>query len=525
MSDPLSNPRPLPVPGQSPNWARQLVDSIKDRTDPVRDMLTKGRLSPASLTGTYATHERLVEVATGQEAALTDSAVTGAITGVGNTAKQTLDANYAAAVEVEVDKYPTIQAAINAAQALAVPVVVKFGRGPYTLTAPLNVTAPNITLDFGRARLIITHSGVAINITGTAATPLTGIVANGGLIDLNNTAASGIVTKYATAPVIRTTVRDAAPAAISGNGVQLEDCTDPTVDVRAARVGTGVTLNRSPGGDVFAATRDTMRDGVNIYNGSHDATVRANVNGYNTSGDGGRAGVHVYGSNGVAVLSPRVESGTVGGTPDSPKVRFRDSQDFTLSGGVLSGPLGGGVVVTVLSDIGTGGGGGTITGVTIKGSSGYGIRVALGTGGQAAHMAPVTISGNTVSGVRAQGPNAGYGIIATIPDTIVNVPGNTVYDCDGEGIQVACTATVTGNTVHNVGKGTLGSKTGIYVSGGEAVVEGNTVVDTLANMSYCLRVYTGAKAWLGVNNFKRSTAITIWNQGTIEQTTPGAPAV
>src|SRR5690606_13839655 len=60
---------------------------------PVTDAAAAGLLNipggqfAASLSTTFATHERLVEVATGQAPALTDSAVTGALTGDGNAAK------------------------------------------------------------------------------------------------------------------------------------------------------------------------------------------------------------------------------------------------------------------------------------------------------------------------------------------------------------------------------------------------------------------------------------------------------
>lgn len=55
MSDPLTNPTPLPTPGQTPNWGRQLLAGIRDRTDPLRQLVTSGRLSPDVLSATIGT--------------------------------------------------------------------------------------------------------------------------------------------------------------------------------------------------------------------------------------------------------------------------------------------------------------------------------------------------------------------------------------------------------------------------------------------------------------------------------------
>ena len=48
-------------------------------------------------------------------------------------------ATYAAAAEVDVSKYASPQAAVDAAQALGTSVVVKFGKGTFTTTAPITV--------------------------------------------------------------------------------------------------------------------------------------------------------------------------------------------------------------------------------------------------------------------------------------------------------------------------------------------------------------------------------------------------
>jgi len=76
---------------------------VKIQAGPVTDetaasLLDQDGAFKAALTGTYATHERLTEVATGQEAALTDSAVTGAITAPGSTARAAVQAASSATI-------------------------------------------------------------------------------------------------------------------------------------------------------------------------------------------------------------------------------------------------------------------------------------------------------------------------------------------------------------------------------------------------------------------------------------------
>src|SRR5690606_38580086 len=68
-----------------------------------------------------------------------DPAVAGTFAAAGSATRTEADKHYAAAVEIDVTKYATPQAAINAAQTLDVPVVVKFGTGTYTVPATLNV--------------------------------------------------------------------------------------------------------------------------------------------------------------------------------------------------------------------------------------------------------------------------------------------------------------------------------------------------------------------------------------------------
>src|SRR5690606_4539983 len=94
---------------------------VKIQAGPVTDaaaaqLLDQNGQFKAALTGTYATHERLVEVATGQEAALTDSAVAGALSGAGNVARDLLEQRArVTTLPVDVLSYGTDHAAIQAA--------------------------------------------------------------------------------------------------------------------------------------------------------------------------------------------------------------------------------------------------------------------------------------------------------------------------------------------------------------------------------------------------------------------------
>lgn len=422
-------------------------------------------------------------------------------------------------VDVLVANYASPQAAVTAAEALGVPAIVKFGNGSQTLSTTLTVAASNIALDLGNASLSKTTTGAAIRFAGTSAVRLSGVAVRGGKINLTGTGTVGVAFDFCDEPrADGVDVRNGAGSASAA--VSFTSCARPIATAcRAEAVGVGVSLDSSTSGSVVGGVfRNLMRDGVLAFNGSHDVTVAGVVvDGFCTSAEAGRGGIHIYGSNGASVTGCTVKSGTVGGTQDSPKIRFRDGLDFACSGNVVSGALGGGIGVIALSDIGTGAGKGTITGNTVRDVQGNGIQVALGTGGVATSLHPVTVSGNTIIGVFQVGTTiAGNGIsIAAAADACV-VANNYVDDTDGEGITVNTLAAITGNIVRSPGQGTLGGKVGIYVTGGASVVTGNYCFDdqVTKTMANGLRVLAGATARVGANILTDATSAAVRNDGT-----------
>ena len=427
---------------------------------------------------------------------------------------------FAAAAEVDVSKYGSPQEAVDAAQALGQPVVVKFGKGEYVTTAPIVVTASDVTLDMGSALVTSRHAGAAIRFDGTGGARLARVGIRGGRIDLTGVGASGVLFAYCDGPQAER-VSVVNGASVSGSAIGLDNCTDALVrGIRASTVGSGVTATASLRTLITGCLfKSLQRDGVTLFSGSHDSTVSGIlVSGYNLAAEFGRAGVHVYGSDRCSVSACTIDSGSVSGTDDSPKIRFRDALDFACSGNMVSGIKGGGIGVIALSDIGNGAGKGSITGNTIRDVSAYGVQVALGSGGVATSLFPVAIAGNTIIGVRASGSNAGIGISLVSGADAGVVSANYLEDLDGEGIFTACKVAVTGNTIRNAGKGSLGAKVGIYVTASTAVVVGNYCFDdqTVKTMTNGLRIISGAVARCAGNLFEGATSAAIRNDGTLE---------
>lgn len=425
------------------------------------------------------------------------------------------------AVEVDVASYATPQAAIAAAQALAVPAVVKFGRGTYTLAAPLTVTASDITLDLASAVLVPTHADRVITFTGTVGVRLSRVGVRGGRINCNNVAAGGVSFTYCNFPFVeRTTIQNGLPQ--NGSGVGLDNCADALIrDVRTDIMGIGIGTDTSPRTTISDCKVTASKYGaITVYRGSADSTVTGcTVNGFNTSASSGGGGIHIYASDRCAVVGNAVDSGVVGGTEDSSGVRFRDSHDFTCTGNVITGLGGAGIVVITMSDLGTGGGLGAITGNTIRNVKSYAIGVVIGSTGNATTLFPMVITGNIISSVRTIAAQAGSGINVVAGADLAVIGSNYMEDLDGEGIVCGARATITGNIIRNCGKGALGSKAGIFVVAGTATVVGNFAYDDQAvkTMTYGLSIYIGAvvhaaanvwEGWsiAGVNNESSQTA-------------------
>lgn len=425
-------------------------------------------------------------------------------------------------LELFVDDYGTPQLAINAAQAAAVPAVVKFGRGTYAVATALEVTASNVTLDLGNAALTASTTGAPIKFTGTGGGHLSRVGVRGGHVDLNSASPTGVSFDYCDdVRIDGLSVRNGSTNA--GAAVALTSCTGAVVrGVRADALGTGVILSASPKTSVSNCVMTSMkRDGILVYNGSHHSTISGNtVVGYNAGLEAGRAGIHAYGSDFVTVTGNTVDSDSVATTGDSPKIRFRDARDFTCTGNTCTGLSAGGITVIALGDIGSGGGHGTITGNTIRDVSITGIQTTFASPGTAANVFPVTVTGNHIKGVRFKGSNDGTGIqIGAGTDSAV-IAANYLEDLDGVGIStegVPCS--IVGNVIRQCGRNALGSRVGIMVwSNATAVVVGNYAFDDAGapTMVNGLRVFSGSTARVSGNLFLNATSAAFRNDGTVE---------
>lgn len=394
--------------------------------------------------------------------------------------------------------------------------------GEYVLSAALAVVKDNITIDFGRAKIRTTFAGSAVNVAHTLGARLSRVKVVGGTrVDLNNNAHTGVTFTKVDDPTVEDVFVENA-LGIAGAAVAFIDCNRPkTTHVGGSGLGMGVSCANSPSASILGGGfRNMKKDGVLLYSNSHGGTVSGvTVKGYNTIAEAGRGGIHIYGSNDCTVTGNVVDSGTVGGTVDSPKIRFRDARGYACTGNTVTGLGGGGIVAIVLSDLGTGAGEGTITGNTIKNVSAYGIQTAVGSTGVAADLYPTVISGNDIVGVRQSGANAGTGVSVVAGTKFVTIVGNMIEDTDGEGIATVCSAVIASNIIHNIGKGAGGSKAGIFVQGGVAVVAGNMVIDdqTVKTMTNSLRVLAGARVRDGGGNeFAGWTSAAVRNDGTID---------
>lgn len=411
-------------------------------------------------------------------------------------------------------------AAIQAALAASAGKRLVFpGNKKYLIKAALTVTGHDTTIDFGSATLLADVPNYAIRVAGTPSSRIRSPRVLGGYIDLKNTAENAIQIQYCDDPVVE---RVYAQNANGSNGavVSLTGCTHARVtDVAGTNIGTGVTLVASTYTTVSGCVFSNMRkDGVLIFSQSNYSSVTGCViNGFNLISESGRAGIHAYGSDFVSVAGNTVVGDNVLGTSDSPKIRFRDCRLFACAGNVTKGARGAGIGVIALGDIGTGAGHGTITGNTVEATGGVGISVGLGTGAEASDLFPVTISGNHIKGVVADEATTGIGINVVAGADMTTISGNTIEDTAAEGIVSAAVSTVVGNTIRSVGKVASGSRAGIFITGSEAVVAGNTVFDDASSPTTAngLRVLAGAKVHLGVNSFRNATTAAIRNDGEI----------
>lgn len=463
-----------------------------------------------------------LDVTIAPSASLIDAPTAANVTGPSQT-RTALDAAYARRSRLAflVGDYASPQAAIDAAQASGAAAVVKFGRGNFAVAAALTVTASDILLDLGDAKLTSTTGEATIRFTGTSGSRLSRVGVRGGYIDLGTSAVSGVAFAYCNDPTIDGLRVNGGTVGAAGAAVSMDNCSGALVrGVRAHGTETGIALSATTDSTITGGIFTQVgRDGVTVYSGSDRSTVTGcTVKGYNTGGSAGRAGIHAYGSTKVTVSGNIVDSAGVATADDSPKIRFRDCRDFACTGNYVSGLGAGGITVIALADIGSGAGLGTISGNTIRDVSITGIGVHTSGAATTSSLYPVTISGNFIKGVRTLGVNEGAGIDVRAGADAAAVVGNYIEDTDGSGINSATNGTLSANVVRQVGKGAIGAKVGIYITAGTCVVAGNHVYDDSGapTLTSGLRVATGATARTAGNLWQNATSADVRNDGTIE---------
>jgi len=118
-----------------------------------------------------------------------DAALVGKINDTGSDTRTTLDATYAAIVEIDARNYADLPAAVAAVNATGGRCILRIPPGAHTLGATLAFTVPNVRVEASGA-LITLANGVNASMV-TVSDVATGFTWNGGLLDGNRTNQAG----------------------------------------------------------------------------------------------------------------------------------------------------------------------------------------------------------------------------------------------------------------------------------------------------------------------------------------------
>ncbi|MDF2534063.1 MAG: pectate lyase superfamily protein [Bacillales bacterium] len=343
-------------------------------------------------------------------------------------------------------------------------------------------------------------------ITGTVGTNKSRVKIEGGVFDGANLMSCGVNIDYGSDILIQDSkfvnMITGVNTAPQGVGLSIKNSKDVRVNgvwVDTATV--GVLSYRCDRGIIENCTLlNTSRDGILCYDGTKNIKISNNhVDIYCTSGETGRAGIHIYGSSDTIVTGNTVLNGQF----DAEGIRFRDANRFTCVGNYVKTPGASAIAVVRIGDfVGLDGGDGTISGNFILNAGLHGITVSY------ALNKPVSITGNTIKNTITTNPSDPATAIL-VGANYCSIIGNTIDTAQGDGIDVSGTFnTITGNTIRNVGTGTIGARVGIFLTGTDNVCTGNTINDDQGThtMINGIRLFSTATAIIKNNNINGATS-------------------
>lgn len=315
----------------------------------------------------------------------------------------------------------------------------------------------------------------------------------------------------------------------SGEGVQLTECINPVVydsKVESGRMGVVFISCTSPLA-LGVKTTGQGRDGIAFYT-DHAGTLTTDAlaigcvaTSYCLNGEGGRGGIQFYGVRRCSALGCIVRDDNGQTNDDTAGIRFRDCEDFSVSGYTVSDCCSG-VLVNSIGDY-------SDFGIVSRGSIGagavfnvlkYGVSVASSTTICPINGVSVSTVANTAGGAGIY--HSGKGAIS----------GCSVSDSQVAGIYASGVNSVVGNMLIRAGVG-ASSIPGVSV-GGAAIVSGNVFVDDRGTplSTLAIRILSGGAAMIsqqsygtGVTDFVVASAGSTVKRGSgpIQQKFAGVP--
>jgi len=398
------------------------------------------------------------------------------------------------------------------------PRVVRFPAGTYVFADVALRSGVDIVFESG-ARAVspswATAESVFFTALGTATTPITSVSLMGGHFEPRPGGAIGGVfnAKYARGVRARNTVSVNVGRNI---GAKLSDDIIVTA-CSATGARWGFAFEESTHIQVIECrTKSTVRDGILFYGRSRFATATGNiVETYMTGGDVGVGGIQVYGSSDATITDNVILDGRY----DSAGIRFRDANVFWVENNYVESPGQSGLQVARVGDYpGLDGGDGTFIRNTVVRARLRGVDVANSLSKPVRVIDNVIIDTSSTSAV-----SAGMGIV-TMPAGCV-VVGNEIAESTGAGIQIGGSRQlVAENVLVNVGRINFGPRVGIFVTGTEHAVVGNSIIDQNRNTFNGVRLDVGSSALLRDNAIAGSSQAPLDVRGTRLSVLPDAVA-